>query len=68
MSEHEASDSGTQRSLAPLAPFVMARRTCFGVACHAGVPTATARLRSWSLWVAPAEVAFCRAAADLPVT
>lgn len=34
MSEVAASVTGTQCSLAPLAPFVAARRTCSGVACH----------------------------------
>ena len=63
-----ASVNGIQRSLAPLAPFVTVRRTCSGVACHTGVLTATARVRSWSFRAAPDEVAFCRAAVVLPTT
>jgi hypothetical protein len=42
MSTPAATVSGIQRSLAPLAPFVTARRTCSGVACHTGALTAAA--------------------------
>ena len=57
-----ATASGTQPSRALLAPFVTVRRTCSGVACHTGAPTAAALVRSCSFRSAPAELTFCRAA------